>query len=273
MAIEGDIDLTEKLDFRVDKKEKLLPSVSLIKYDQKPMKSIAEQDLREELKFYPSYSDNETWVTYTYIADNPFQYYNTIDIGTTTISNITASPPSEVRLQRLQTTVSGDEYWTDVYNFSFSYNTPIFSSTSNSNVSTRNIKYSYTYNAIEDFSLNGKREKDHSINGKCYYIENFTLGDKRLEVKSDAEKIFSDTYRDEEDDYSIPEEFMSWYYDEEDDDNYGNMWFSSDPYDNIPWFDTMKNSRIRKDYIDSLYEKEQDFDSYLTDYNWLRLRD
>ena len=74
-----------------------------------------------------------------------------------------------------------------------------------------------------------------------------------------------------EDEYYIPDAFNSYYYEYEEDDDSYNWMYHSDSFDRIPWFDKMRNTRIRQDYIDSLNDKEQNFDSYLTNYSWLGL--
>ena len=281
MAIQGDIDLTEKLDFRVDKKEKLLPSTELRSRALKSMESVAERSklpsflgasVMHDATYYPAISTEDGSVItysipyYTPTATNSFTFRTTNNWSWSTL----ATEYNEFN------TIS--YYYSDPVYIDPSYGISVSFIGNNSNNTTWNFKYNIEIEKSiacddEEFSLNDKREKDYSLNGSCY-DNDFVLGDRRTRPLTDLTKMAfnSELIEDARGYYYDPDyqyQGMLWdSKDDEDDDPYS---WNQDAYDAIPWFDRMRNSRIRRDYIDSLNDVDQNFDSYLTDYSWLGL--
>ena len=279
MAIQGDIDLTEKLDFRVDKKEKLLPSTELKSRALKSMESVAERSkLPASLDipyiknaiYYPAISTEDGGVItysfphYTSTATNSFTFRTTNNWSWTTY-------PTEFNTVSYY---SNPEYIDPSYGITVSY-----TNSNVNNITTWNFKYDLGLeesiaSCEENFSLNDKREKDYSLNRSCY-DNDFVLGDRRTKLLADLTKMAFNS--------ELIEDARGYYYDPDHYQYQGILWDSKedeedDPYswnqdvfDAIPWFDRMRNSRIRRDYIDSLNDVEQNFDSYLTNYSWLGL--
>lgn len=278
MAIQGDIDLTEKLDFRVDKKEKLLPSTELKSRALKSMESVAERnklpdlDLLDishtnDITYYPAISNEDgSVITYSFpnyraTATNTFTFRTTNNWSWSTY-------PTE-----FDTVSWYPEYIDPSYGVTISY-----TSSNTNNITTWNFKYDIRLedsiaSCEENFSLNDKREKDYSLNKSCY-DNDFVLGDRRTKPLTDLTKnaFNSELIEDARGYYYDPDyQYQGMLWDSKEDEEYDPYSWNKDAFDAIPWFDRMRNSRIRSDYIDSLNDVEQNFDSYLTDYSWLRL--
>lgn len=261
MAIEGDIDLTENLDFRVDKPEKLLPSTQLKSVTPKSMESLAEKN-----QLYPVsslYLDQDTYWCNLYYSDNPVSFG--INLNTTS-GNLTTYSIS----------YDNTNYICSGYDQAYWDSNTYYSTVSNVTSTSWSTNLSYYSTPMigceEEFSFDKKKEKDYSLNGSLWDDEDFVLGDKKT-TRNQRSPIDDWCQDDEEDDRSDQTEdflFTPDYWIDED-EGWNVRSDHTDLFDEIPWFSKMTNSRIRKDYIDSLYDKEQDFDSYLTNYQWLRL--
>ena len=264
MAIEGDIDLTENLDFRVDKPEKLLPSTQLKSATPKSMKSLADKN-----QFYPVSSISLDQNYYWYNDDS-----STISFGinlNATSGNLTTYSISYYD--------NNTDYICSMYDqqyYGLWGNNTYYSTVSNVTSTSWSTNLSYYSTPMigyeEEFSFDKKKEKDHSLNGSLWDDEDFVLGDKRV-TRNQRSPIDDWCQDDEEDDRSDQTKdflFTPDYWIDED-EGWNAISDHTDLFDVIPWFSKMTNSRIRKDYIDSLYDEEQDFDSYLTNYRWLGL--
>ena len=309
MAIKGDIDLTNNLDFRHDREDKI-------------------KELEESSKIVPWHS--ELNITPKYVADLTATYRATInnrnfivdydydtDGNATTVriiysgQRITSHDIQDI----LDNTLISDSISESYYmNDSHDINSTLSYYNYDLNTTTWSNNWSYQKNL--------ETEKEHAYPWKDPFkhrkniLEYHSKHDK-LKIKTTCYEcgreyldIFNDTnfntcprcaFIRKFGDYNLLKHHtvLPWHNGENDDKNrnfmqswgswrrirlfghYNTPWIPKDEeseddskftIEDIPWIKDMRNDRIRKDYIKDLYE-EQDYSNYLTNMGWLGLRD
>lgn len=294
MAIKGDIDLTNNLDFRHDREDKI-------------------KELEESSKIVPWHSKLN--ITPKYKADLRATYSAIIN-NRNFIMDYDYDIDGNARSIRITYNGQGTT--------SYDMQDILDSTIIRNSISESYMDYNYnlnttTWNNNWSYQKNLETEKDHMYPWKdpLKHRKNMLETHDKLKIKTTCYEcgreyldIFNDTnfntcprcaFIRKFGDYNLLKHHtvLPWHNGENDDENrnfmqswgswrrirlfghYNTPWIPKDEeseddskftIEDIPWIKDMRNDRIRKDYIKDLYE-EQDYSNYLTNMGWLGLRD
>lgn len=260
----GNIDLTENLDFRLDKKDKFEVIGNSIPWVQYTDIDVFEKDtsIANDDRLIEDLSDiainNATRFRYRYPGYN--NYYYTFELG--------------------------EDYY--IIENTYSYNMSSYINVYNSLYETTTSIQSYAASSFYDDNIiiDIEQNNDGTFKVITHQIDNYDklgLPYKNKEYDNDLpfigkpkKVITSDTWykRKTEDTYYSIYDYIPWEMDRE--YNYSRTkipWETKEKKEEeserIPWLDNL-SYRIYNDYIKDLFE-EQDYSRYLTDMGWLGL--
>ena len=271
--IEGDIDLTENLDFYKDRKEKKYKNSNAFLSDKSD--DSTSRNLRQNWSW--------TSTSNTYNNSYIYRYQNPVDGS----SNI-------IELDGIYETIdnsvgfgSNNWNWYDLTSSTISMNNPFITDISNNTIS---LRYNCNDNSItaKSFSFSWpsdvyqhKPSKSEKVFGKkknkdnyqqISYVAKRMLGNKKKKIYVNTNAIKGKSYEKDKRRW-MP--IHSWYYMQS--LNYRRIFGikKSKEYEKgIPWLEDFKDRagyRMYDDYMTELRENDKDYSSYLTNYSWLRM--
>lgn len=265
--IQGDIDLTENLDFYHDKKNDKNESNNIIPWINKPKRKLVDCSYFDNRLFWTdTYSNNTlTNTNNTYTSDNisysisydldNLDTVSTIILHTNNMNANYVTFNNNSSLQLFNTTYNNS-------NFVIDYSVPV--------ISDNREKYNSIFGKSrpkKDRSI--RLHRDMLCGHKC-------LGDckcNKFIMKSLNTSIFANKPTKS---YEPYRKYLMKRFSREkinidpqrDHHSYWNDYIKNDK--RIPWLNKL-NHRIYSDYIKDLYE-EQDYSNYLTDMGWLHVQ-
>ena len=269
--IEGDIDLTENLDFYKDRKAKKYKNSKAFLPDKSDDSNYSWTDTY--------LSRNYSWTSTSNIYNNGYIYrfQDPVD-GSLTI--IEQNNISEIISDSVD---FGSNCWYDLPSSSISTNDP-----SITHRSSNTISFMYNYNTNSKFSFNwysGMYEHKPSRSEKLFgkkknkdshrqtsYDAKCMLGNKKKKIYVNTNAIKSKSYEKDKIRWTFAH---SWFYIQSLNHRHIFGIKKIKKYKKgVPWLEDFKDRvshRIYEDYMDELHENDKDYSSYLTNYGWLRM--
>lgn len=274
--IEGDIDLTQNLDFYRKKPKMLLPkNVDLgehIKEDNSD--AIFSSSFNGSITYY----NNDPNRLYIYNYDDSSLYpQNTISLNLDTSDYNTAIRTTSISDNSIIYTISSNS--TAINSINFSISNDGWTSMKKS-IKRKSFNLWDHIDKILPINLVGRCSKCHKLvlfatqsskQGyicKCKSCEN----NKELNFAQYKYKRFIFNTRDRSEEYEFYD-IIPWenYFEDNDKSSLWTRWNYSKDKRKIPWLREL-DTRVYDDYIEDLKE-EQDYSSYLTNMGWIGIRD